>query len=168
MDDYLTKPFSDRQRGEALRRWLARRMPCTADAPAQAAPVPATDESAIDAAVIDNIRRLGRKGGPSVLEKVVSQFAATAPSLAATIRTTGEDGDAEGLWRAAHSLKSSAAALGARRLAQRCAAIESRARESGVGSARALVDGVDEEVTAAIAGLRQLTDGTHELAQSAG
>jgi HPt (histidine-containing phosphotransfer) domain-containing protein len=92
---------------------------------------------------------------------VVSQFADTAPSLAAAIRSQCDAGDADSLWRSAHSLKSSAAALGAGRLSRRCAEIEALARESGATPVRELLDALEADVTAAQHGLKELIGAEH-------
>jgi HPt (histidine-containing phosphotransfer) domain-containing protein len=91
----------------------------------------------------------------------VSQFANTAPSLAAALRTQSDAGDTEAVWRTAHSLKSSAAALGAGRLSRRCAQIESLARESGAKPASDLLDALEADLAAAQTGLRELIGADH-------
>jgi HPt (histidine-containing phosphotransfer) domain-containing protein len=115
----------------------------------------------IDAAVIDGLRALDRKGGPSRLGRAVSRFTEIAPPLAASIRATCKRSGVEALWQAAHSLKSSAGALGANQLFQRCAEIESRARNAGVEAAKPLVDALDDDLTAAIRGLQALIGELH-------
>ena len=77
------------------------------------------------------------------------------------MRENCEKGDAEALWRAAHSLKSSAGALGAKQLSQRCAEIESRARNSDIDAARPLVAALDDDLTAAIDDLQALIGEMH-------
>jgi two-component system sensor histidine kinase/response regulator len=186
MDDFLTKPFDERQMGDALRRWLVPRgsaeskdvaadeaVPATSEATVAAAPVgapifdapafdapafdaPAFGATVIDAAVIDSLRALDRNGTSARLERAVSRYLEIAPSLAETIRQKSEEGDAEALWRAAHSLKSSSGALGAKQLSQRCAAIETAARNSGIEQARPLVAGLDDDLAAATQGLQAL------------
>jgi HPt (histidine-containing phosphotransfer) domain-containing protein len=47
------------------------------------------------------------------------------------MRAKSRDGDAEAVWRAAHSLKSSAGAIGAREVSRQCAQIEALARNDG-------------------------------------
>jgi HPt (histidine-containing phosphotransfer) domain-containing protein len=92
---------------------------------------------------------------------VVAKFADTAPVLAATLRSQYISGDSEAVWRTAHSLKSSAAALGAGRLSRRCGEIEALAREAGVSSVGGLLDGLDADVAAAQSGLRKLIGAEH-------
>ena len=148
MDDFLVKPFDERQMAELLRRWLA--------PGAEAAPrLPA---SIIDRTVVDNLRALDRKRGSSRLERAVQQFLAVAPPLADTMREKAGERDNDALWRAAHSLKSSAGALGAMQLAQRCAEIEAAARDRDTDRVRRLVEPLADELTAAMQGLQSLIE----------
>ena len=112
-------------------------------------------------AVIDSLRALARKGGPSRLERAVSRFAEIAPSIATTIRETCATNDTDSLWRAAHSLKSSAGALGAKQLSQRCEKIELYARSSNLEETKPLVEELDQDLTAAIRDLQAVIGEMH-------
>jgi two-component system, sensor histidine kinase and response regulator len=161
MDGFLVKPFDNRQLANMLLHWLER-------GPAQATVEPRTattkladDSDVMDMAVIDGLRALARKGGPSRLERAIVCFEEIAPQLVATIQETCAAGDAEALWRAAHSLKSSAGALGAKRLARHCAEIESCARAAGVDDTRPLVAALDGELVAAVRSMRTVIGEMH-------
>jgi HPt (histidine-containing phosphotransfer) domain-containing protein len=127
------------------------------------AELPAQDE-VIDIAVIDGLRALARPGRPSPFARALPRFLETAPSIVASIHDNCEKSDADALWRAAHSLKSSAGALGAKQLSLRCAEIETRARDVGIEAARPLVGFLDADLTAAINGLKALAGDVHEPA----
>jgi two-component system sensor histidine kinase/response regulator len=167
MDDFLVKPFDERQMAETLLRWLKPQGTMeTSSAEPGIVPPPAVAEKSrqsdiIDLAAIDGLRTLDRKGGPSRFGRVVSRFAEIAPSLLAAIHDTCEQNDVEALWRAAHSLKSSAGALGATRVAQRCGEIELRARNSGIDDAKPFVAGLDNDLTEAIHSLQALIGEMH-------
>jgi CheY-like chemotaxis protein len=167
MDDFLVKPFDDRQLAETLLRWLVPRGTAAEGthggdiAPPSRADGKPLEIQVIDRAVIDGLRALDRKDSPSRLDRAVSRFLESAPPLAAAIHDNCDKSNAEALWQAAHSLKSSAGALGAKQLALRCAEIELRARNSGVEQARKLVAALDEDLAAAIGGLQNLTGGVH-------
>ena len=128
MDDFLIKPYDARQMAQTLLRWLGATHDAAASEPCPAAP-PQAASAAIDDSVIEGLRALDRKGGPSRLVRAVSRFLEVAPALAASVKAAADNGDAEALWRAAHSLKSSAAALGAQALSKRCAEIEARVQQ---------------------------------------
>jgi signal transduction histidine kinase/DNA-binding response OmpR family regulator/HPt (histidine-containing phosphotransfer) domain-containing protein len=173
MDDFLIKPFDERQVAETLLRWLKPRAVSADDQPApepiarlapSKPPAPAAEDEVIDTAVISGLQALTRPGRPSPLARALPRFLETAPNAVATIREHFEAGDAEALWRAAHSLKSSAGALGAKRLSRHCAEIETRARESGVDAARPLIGSLENDLTAAISGLRAAAEPLHEPA----
>ncbi len=151
MDDFLVKPFDEEQLAQTLRRWLGP-LERTSDSKPVAPEMPA----AIDDEAIQKIRAMDSKADDVLLKRVVSQFVATAPALVASIRATCVAGDGEALWRAAHSLKSSAAALGARPLAQHCGDIETLAREAGAERVTDMLDRLDSELAAAMLRLREL------------
>src|SRR6266576_3584766 len=66
----------------------------------------------------DRIRRIAGDDGSSLLGQIVSQFAATSAPLLETMRAKSRDSDPQAVWRTAHSLKSSASAIGACRVSQ--------------------------------------------------
>jgi two-component system sensor histidine kinase/response regulator len=153
MDDFLVKPFDDLQLAETLRRWLPsrERLPIT-DQPA----TPPANAS-IDKSVTDQIRNLSGNGNAALLQRVVAQFLAHAPPLVARIQAKAGEGDMDEAWRAAHSLKSSAAAIGARALANRCGEIEALARAGDLSTVKDLVAGLEGDLAAATQSLKELT-----------
>jgi CheY-like chemotaxis protein/HPt (histidine-containing phosphotransfer) domain-containing protein len=166
MNDFLVKPFDDQQLAKTLERWLEKSSSGAAVAahPCGAAVQSSVDEAVvrvIDTAVTDRLRALDRKGGRSRLGRAVTRFVETAPSLVSTICESHVKGDAEALWRAAHSLKSSAAALGAQRLSLTSAEIEHGARTSGVAAVTGLVAGIEKELKTATKALQELIGDVH-------
>jgi HPt (histidine-containing phosphotransfer) domain-containing protein len=105
---------------------------------------------------VDRVRRISDDDGSSMLGHVVSQFAATSAPLLAAMRNKSRDSDPGSVWRAAHSLKSSAAALGARRVSQCCEEIEALARDNGILPSEALLAALEAELTAATDELKAL------------
>ena len=164
MDDFLVKPFDEGQLTGAMRLWLPTHerspaAPIPALAPAPSAP-PAPAESVlpvIDMTAIDDIRAIKGIDSAALLRRVVSQFTANAPALAATIRTKTEDADVDAVWRAAHSLKSSASAIGARQLSERCVEIERLGREERSLPDKQSLDALDRELAEATRSLLELT-----------
>lgn len=69
---------------------------------------PATDHEALE--------RLRRFGGDKLLREMIALFLGAAPERIETARRAALNGDAESAERALHSLKSSAAQLGAMRM----------------------------------------------------
>ena len=87
---------------------------------------------------------------------MVRQFGVVAAPLLATMRAKTRDSDPDAVWRAAHSLKSSASAIGARRVSQCCEEIETLARDNGVLPPEALLSSLEAEVAAVTGDLNRL------------
>jgi HPt (histidine-containing phosphotransfer) domain-containing protein len=147
-----------------LRRWIPTLERASREKPAapEAANIPPADiPVVIDLNAVNRIRAIQGKDDGSLFERVVAQFGETAPSLVARLRTQYRSGDSEAVWRTAHSLKSSAAALGAGRLSRRCAEIEVLARGGDTLSVGGLLDALDADLAAANSGLRELIGAEH-------
>jgi CheY-like chemotaxis protein/HPt (histidine-containing phosphotransfer) domain-containing protein len=165
MDDFVTKPFDETQLTEALLRHL---QPIGVTASAipviggrGAAPADTGSEtSAIDPAVIEELRAIEARGSKDLLRRVGAKFADTAPAAVAQLRAARAAGDGEGLWRGAHGLKSSASVVGAVRVSACCAEIEQVARRAGAAAAAPLIDRLAAEVAAAIGQLEALLAGS--------
>lgn len=109
MDDYADKPVSEEELAALLGRariWLQTHHGRAAEPPADLASLRATlDED-------------------DVVERLVETYLATAPELLIALRDALERDDAAGMARALHRLRSSSAAVTARRLADLCAELE--------------------------------------------
>jgi HPt (histidine-containing phosphotransfer) domain-containing protein len=88
------------------------------------------------------LRWLG--GDRALLQDLVRVFVEDAPGRGAALRAAAAARDAAQLERLAHSLKGSAAILGAARLQAARAALERAAQAGGAGPEPALLDGVDQ------------------------
>ena len=171
MDDFLVKPYDEQQMVDMLGRWLApREVSATrgeTPAVAAAAPVPAASgvsEATLDMVAIGKIRAIAAKRGSSLLDQIVSQFAAISPPVVATMREKADAGDLEGVWQAAHNLRSSAAAIGAHRVSRCCAQIEAMASDSKMLPSEAMLAALDGALAAAIHDLRELTEADSRVA----
>jgi signal transduction histidine kinase/CheY-like chemotaxis protein/HPt (histidine-containing phosphotransfer) domain-containing protein len=162
MDDFLVKPYDELQIADMLGRWLTPRtglvntsdsVPGVGDEPGRSAAT-----SRLDMAAVDRIRRIPGGDGSSLLSQVVRQFGVIAAPLLATMRTKTREPDPEAVWRAAHSLKSSASAIGARRVSQCCEEIETLARDNGVLPPEVLLSALEAEVAAVTGDLNRLVN----------
>ena len=160
MNDFLVKPFDDREFAKMLGRWLKDRGGVVAAPHLPAAAQQSREDDdivpVVDTTVTDSLKARDRKGGGSRLGRAVARFVDSAPALVTTICESHASGDAEALWRAAHSLKSSAGAVGAKRLSLASAEIERVTRISGVAAVTVLVGGIENELNAATKALREL------------
>jgi two-component system sensor histidine kinase/response regulator len=145
MDGFLVKPFEEAQLVDTLNRWLPARKRTSAPKEEKTI-VEAPSDAPVDLVAIERLRQIKGKRSGDLLRRVVEQFTSLAPTLAATIREKAGEGDAEAVWRAAHSLKSSSAAVGAVQLALQCGAIESAAREKGTRPTKTQLDALDTEI----------------------
>jgi HPt (histidine-containing phosphotransfer) domain-containing protein len=112
--------------------------------------------SRLDAAALAPLRALAAQTGKDLLGKVIDAYCDSAPKLLAEIASSIAADDAETLRRAAHTLKSSSASLGALELAALAKALELRAREGTTRGARELAAPLAAEAKAVMEELRQL------------
>jgi len=139
MDDYVTKPIRVEELIAAIERTPRR------GAGVAPAGTLSDGDGQIDTSVLSRLSE-GTGGDASFVQELIDQFLSDAPSLVAAARNGLENGNAEEVRRAAHTLKSNAATFGARRLAERSRAVEEAARGGDLPAAAGLVDAVDAEL----------------------
>ncbi len=136
MNDFIAKPFRSSDLVAVLQRWLPAKVGAGGTAPADAqlpaggvSPARAPELPVLDPAALDDL--LQATG--MTRDEIVSMFSADVWRLAGEIEAlagSGEgDAHADVARRLAHSLKSSAAQLGARRVAVAAQALEHAARD---------------------------------------
>jgi HPt (histidine-containing phosphotransfer) domain-containing protein len=86
----------------------------------------------LDVSVLHRLRALQGEGEPDIVADVAGVFLADVPGRLQQIRAAIEGGDQATAERLTHSLKSSAAMLGAKGLSRIASELESRARDGGV------------------------------------
>ncbi|MEM1182462.1 MAG: ATP-binding protein [Acidobacteriota bacterium] len=137
MDDYLAKPFRVSELAAVLERWRPKRL--EAGGPAAGEPAIGDGESAapelptdewLDLRTLTSLRELGAKTGRDMLGRVTETFLRTSAEQMESLTEARGQGQTEILIRESHSLKGSAAAAGAPRLAAAAAQVEGRLRES--------------------------------------
>ena len=133
MNDYVAKPI----RGDELAAALKRARPLrNRDAGS------GESEISLEAAALQNLRDLG---GVEFLAEVVDVFLADAPALITSLRSSLERQDTEELRRAAHTLKSNGATLGAAAFAELCRTVEQHAKDGRLDGVSQLVDRIEQE-----------------------
>jgi CheY-like chemotaxis protein len=118
MDTHVAKPV----RFEALADVLERYGP-GAQAGPSAAPAGAGG-ALLDPAILAQLRALDDGGQPRTLRELLALFEEGTPQLLRTLRTAAAASDADGLRHTAHTLKGTAANLGATHMAALCQRIE--------------------------------------------
>ena len=167
MDDYLQKPFSEAELRLTLERWLTagadtaaitRQPRFTGDAP-PAGGARDSCRGTLQPEYLDAIRALQQPGSPDLVAKVLTGYLASAPALIAAIRTAVAAADPTGVSRAAHSLKSGSANLGALHLAELCSRMESQGRAGSLDGAAGLLEEIEAAYAAVQSELRILNQG---------
>lgn len=87
--------------------------------------LPYQNEPRLDLSVIEDLRALDEEGRPSVIVELGQMFLESVPTTLRNLRESFANGDTTRVRREAHSLKSAAGNLGARRFSAICSAIES-------------------------------------------
>jgi len=178
-DDYLPKPF----RLSQLQQMLTRRITVdnsqqsdlnsahggaglpprdgnTMSSQPSSSPSPAP-AAVLDAQALERLRELDPGGANKLLERVVTAFVKSLDRLLPELgQARGQDGgqgiDLAAVRHVAHTLKSSSASLGALKLSQRCAEIETMARNGQTAGLDILLDGMHDEVARVRGALNEL------------
>jgi HPt (histidine-containing phosphotransfer) domain-containing protein len=96
---------------------------------------------------------------PDLVEKVISLYINDAQSLCRNIHEAIGKNDPQALNKAAHSLKSSSANVGAIKLANLCKELETLGRANTIGNAQELVNQMNSEYQRVIATLATMNGG---------
>jgi two-component system, sensor histidine kinase and response regulator len=104
------------------------------------------DSDAVDDTVLDAFREWSADEGPSLVTQLVDAYLADTPARVARLRVAVEAADVDGLREVAHSLRSSSAFVGARRLASMCESLETLGRVDVGSQAPATLDHIEAEV----------------------
>ncbi|MUI11908.1 response regulator [Massilia dura] len=177
MDDYLSKPFTQAMLCETLARWVALpraallhhgdvRKAAQAAGFAGAAPVapaatgatapPRPDgagaarpaDGSINRRALEAIRALNADKGEILLQRVLHAFIDDTPRRLASLHDAIAAGNAGSIRKAAHSLKSSSANVGADTLAQLSKDMEQLGRTDTTGGAAVLLAAMEQEFSA--------------------
>ena len=134
MNDYVAKPIRAEELVSALKR--AKPLAGGDNGPAALGYVSLDDDA------LQNLRGLG---GDEFLGEVIDAFLADAPALMATLRSSLDARQTEELRRAAHTLKSNGATLGAEQFADLCRTLEQQAKEGELEGGAELVERIEQE-----------------------
>jgi signal transduction histidine kinase/CheY-like chemotaxis protein/HPt (histidine-containing phosphotransfer) domain-containing protein len=161
MDDFLPKPFGVPEIAAMLARWLptsetAEATDLASDAfmaPLDTDEAPAALWAVIDMHVVRRLRQLQRAGNPDLVERLVSTFLKDAPLQIGELRAAIRESHAAGVTRAAHTLKSASANVGAVSLSRLCGELEGDASAGRLEGAQMAADAIDRALSEAISGL---------------
>jgi HPt (histidine-containing phosphotransfer) domain-containing protein len=102
-------------------------------------PLSASGMDTVDEKVLESIRTLQREGTSDLLNRVIEAYLKEATRLLQALREAVEKADGEALRKAAHSLKSSSANVGAQRLSSLCKELETMGQEKSIQEAAYLL-----------------------------
>ncbi|MBS1158826.1 MAG: multi-sensor hybrid histidine kinase [Proteobacteria bacterium] len=153
MDDYLAKPFRRQALRRIIERWVG--APAAPRPPLAAAPAAAAVET-LDRRPLEQICRNQPAGAPSPIGGLLERYYANAGEMIAALGRAAALADTEALARAAHSLRSGSAILGARKLAGLCGEIERAARAGELQDIAQHIDAIENEYGAVRTALEAL------------
>ena len=152
MDDYLAKPFTQRELAATLARWL--RAAGEEAAPEGEAPAEASVAGGewIEPQVLQAIRDI-RAG---LLPRMLEAWMQECPGIHMAVHEAVKNADGGALFRTAHSLKNSASSVGALQLAALCATLEQLGRAGDLPAAACLIDQLDQAFYYSMEALKKL------------
>jgi two-component system, sensor histidine kinase and response regulator len=158
MDDYLGKPFTIAHIKSFLDRWLSGRSvknredtgekdsPCMEKQTQTAKDTHRQDEPLpIDRNALDIIASLQPPGSENILRKVISSYLDSSLALTRSVREAVKGTDFDALHRAAHTLKSSSASLGALVFSEICKDLEMMGRDKTIEGAKDRLRALEQE-----------------------
>jgi TMAO reductase system sensor TorS len=160
-DDYVSKPFTQRQIESLVRKWVAGE---EAHAAPSAPPRAPRLVGVLDAEAVEELRRIEADSGGDLFDRILGSYASSSATLVASLRDALQAHDADGVAMAAHSLKSSSANVGAVTLSALCGTIEDLALTRRLPEAHRHVGELERQhaqVAAAIAALRASEQHVH-------
>jgi CheY-like chemotaxis protein/HPt (histidine-containing phosphotransfer) domain-containing protein len=146
MDDHLSKPYSRLQMRETLDRWLS------ADNTEDGKPVKENAEQAasahkvvsiLDRSALEGLRALETSDNPNLVSRIIEAYMTDSPKLIDKMRHALGTADMMEVAKAAHTLKSSSANVGALELSDRCKQLESAAKRGAAETSRDLLSEIE-------------------------
>ena len=151
MDDYLTKPIRLAELARVLRRAPSQgqRIPLGTLDPQvlrRAAPSPGDGATEVfDSGAIERLLATLDDDGPTWVANQIGVFLEQSPGSPTALRAALDGHETEDVRRVAHSLKTSAARLGAIAFSSRCREVETAAKAADLKSAHDLAAELDAE-----------------------
>jgi len=144
MDDYLSKPFTQRQLQKALTRWAARPSASVSEFP----------PDALDTTITSQLLELEEEE-PGFICDVIESFFTTAEESIVRMKAAVGDGDLKALRSAAHMVRGSSQQLGARRFGATCFKLE---KITAIEDASSIVSDLERDLEGAREALIGLAD----------
>jgi HPt (histidine-containing phosphotransfer) domain-containing protein len=147
----LKQYLRPRAPAESAESGASRREPTAASAPAESAPV-------LDPSALARLTELDPRGESQLVARVLRAFQTSVARLRPQAEAARLSGDQAVLRLVAHTLKSSSASIGAIRLSQLCARIETTIRTASGDDLDAQLDALGSELDGVLAAIEQLLE----------
>ncbi len=138
MNDYISKPIRQPQLIEALERaciGLQLEGPRLEESPAEEEVVRHEEDQVLDRNILNAIRQMAGSKAKTILPKIINEYLHVSPNFLREIKSAIDHQDPDTLRKAAHSLGSSSASLGAVEFAKQCKALENIGRAGKIEGA---------------------------------
>ncbi len=113
-----------------------------------------SSSTGLDPEALQRLRELDPTGAGKLMERVAMAFDTSAARLLPQLLAAQAAGDAEGVRHVAHTLKSSAASVGAVKLSRMCAEMELLAKQGRIAGTHEEVTALSAELGAVLAVLK--------------
>ncbi len=153
MDGFLGKPYNLADLHAELSRWLVASTPSSSTTTTQSA---VQEVPLINLAHFEQLRELDTDGGMGLAQEVIEIFLETSPKEVGRVKSALAQADVVALGKAAHSLKSSTANVGAQRLSGYYLELEKLCRAQNMPAASAMVEKVLREHAMAVQELKEV------------
>ena len=136
------------------------RAPAAQDGAASASPVSTSSppSPALDDAAVAGLRELDPTGKNNLIERVLMAFKSSTARLVPQLLEAHRTSDVRGMRHVAHTLKSSAASVGGKKLSAICADLETRTRDGITGDVTPQVEALIAEVDNVLQALQRLCE----------
>ena len=158
MDDHLGKPFRRSQLRATMARWVQLRPVAGPTSPTDGHSGLETASEDIDRNALLQRLQVGGRARPALVAKVIGIFIADTPALLLELAQGLSRGDIRTVERAAHTIKSSSASVGATTLSRLAGLVERQARNGLLDDVRQRLEEITRQFDSAARQLERLRE----------
>lgn len=161
MNDFLSKPYTMAQLESIFSRWLSTN---NANLSSKQSPLATNDASAemkVDVLNLEKLTALNQydsDGSAGLTKRMIAIYRTATPEQMAQIEQAIQASDGKTLHRAAHTLKSSAAHVGAEKLSDLCQQLEDYGRNEQIDEAQNMLEKTQQAYEQTLIALQQFLD----------